>query len=346
VNSALNALKQWPLATEATLRPITSGLINQTFVVEGPENPIGIFQRLNTAIFSPRVHEDIEAVTTRLEAAGLTTPRLIPTSKGDLWYEDPDGAVWRAMSFHGNRTIERVTDRKDAFSAGKLIAAFHAGLNNLNWEFRSVRPGAHDTRAHMEKLARVIPTHREHRLWAEVKHLGETILDGWSTWQGHTDLPTRIIHGDLKISNIRYQDNQALCLIDLDTLAVGTLDVELGDALRSWCNPAAENTTETAFDLDIFQAAMSGYAEGCAGQPPQPVEWDSIVGGTERICWELAARFAADALEECYFGFDDRFGGRGEHNLLRAQGQATLAQSVRGQREEAETLMTTIRPSA
>ncbi|MCA9494553.1 MAG: hypothetical protein KC621_31715, partial [Myxococcales bacterium] len=64
-------------------------------------------------------------------------------------------------------------------------------------------------------------------------------------------------------------------------------------------------------------------------------EWASIVPGVERICTELAARFARDALEERYFGWNPRFGGRGEHNLLRARGQAALARSVRAQTDAA-----------
>ena len=44
-------------------------------------------------------------------------------------------------------------------------------------------------------------------------------------------------------------------------------------------------------------------------------------------------------LEESYFGFDPAFGGRGEHNLLRARGQAALAASVRAQRGEAEAVL-------
>ncbi|MBL8945157.1 MAG: hypothetical protein JNK45_18470, partial [Myxococcales bacterium] len=44
---------------------------------------------------------------------------------------------------------------------------------------------------------------------------------------------------------------------------------------------------------------------------------------------ELAARFAADALRERYFGWDaSRFPARGEHNLVRAKGQWSLHAQV------------------
>ena len=51
----------------------------------------------------------------------------------------------------------------------------------------------------------------------------------------------------------------------------------------------------------------------------------ALVLGVEWVSLELAARFAADALLESYFGWDARrFPGRGEHNLVRAQGQLSL----------------------
>ena len=65
---------------------LASGLINQTWRVEvGGERYI--LQSLNTTIFDPVLHEDIEAVTRHLERGGVPTPTLVRTSKGSLWHE-------------------------------------------------------------------------------------------------------------------------------------------------------------------------------------------------------------------------------------------------------------------
>ena len=57
--------------------------------------------------------------------------------------------------------------------------------------------------------------------------------------------------------------------------------------------------------------------------------------GVEWISLELAARFAADALFESYFGWDPaRFPGRGEHNLVRARGQWSMHQALVATRAE------------
>jgi Ser/Thr protein kinase RdoA (MazF antagonist) len=153
------------------------------------------------------------------------------------------------------------------------------------------------------------------------------LITRWSGWVGPRDLPTRVIHGDLKISNIRFAGDRAVALIDLDTWQKGTLDVELGDAMRSWCNRSGEDDEEATIDVDVFAAAMQGYAEGAPRFATDP-EWSGLAPGLERIALELAMRFARDALEESYFGFDASI-GRGEHNLLRAKGQLALARRAR-----------------
>jgi aminoglycoside phosphotransferase (APT) family kinase protein len=247
------------------------------------------------------------------------------------------------MTYEGNRTVHRLSRPLDAWQAGGLVARFHAAVHGVAWEFRSVRPAVHDTQAHMNRLEQAIARHRTHRLFDDVAPLAEEIRKQWETWHGTDDLPRRIIHGDLKVSNVRFVDDSAHCLIDLDTMGWGTFDMEMGDAMRSWCNPTSEDSMESRFDIAMFESAMSGYADACrklhTDQTPTRAEWESVVAGVERVTLELASRFARDALEEAYFGFNPRYGGRGEHNLLRARGQFHLAQRVREQAAEAERIL-------
>ncbi len=337
----VDAAAAWDFGPAVRVGPLGNGLINQTYGVWKGDVLHAILQRLNTDIFSPVVHEDIAAVTLHLADKGMATTRLIPTRTGALWHNDASGA-WRALTPIGNRTLDKLTEPRDAQTAGALVAQFHRNTADLVWDFRSVRAGAHDTEAHMAGLSQAVDGLRDHRLWWETASLWETITAGWVSWTGDMDLPKRVIHGDLKISNLRFQDDQAIALIDLDTLAMGTLDIELGDAMRSWCNPAAEDTASASFELDLFESAMRGYASE-ADPSITDREWMAIVPGIERICWELSARFARDALEERYFGWNPDFGGRGEHNLLRAKGQTSLAKSVRKALPKAQLLMKSLR---
>lgn len=344
---AERALLAWSWPEKPRLHSSTDGLINQTFVVSTQGGPIAVLQRLNTGIFLPEVHEDIEAVTSHLASAGIRTPRLIRTTTEALWHVAQDGSVWRCMTHEGARTIHKVTDRRHAFEAGGLVARFHAAVRDMDWTFRSVRAGAHDTPRHMHLLEESLARHRGHRLLDDVTVLAEEVLERWHGWDGSSSLPRRVIHGDLKISNVRFLGDQAHCLIDLDTMARDTLDVELGDAMRSWCNPASEDAVETEFDLGTFESAMLGYASGVdETRGLSAEEWAGIVSGIERVSLELAARFARDALEESYFGWNERFGTRGDHNLLRARGQLALARSLHDKRDAARRIVETARRSA
>jgi hypothetical protein len=88
-----------------------------------------------------------------------------------------------------------------------------------------------------------------------------------------------------------------------------------------------------------MRASLEGYREGSpAGQDAETRH--ALVLGVEWVSLELAARFAADALLESYFGWDARrFPGRGEHNLLRARGQWSLHEAFVATRAEREAML-------
>jgi len=153
-------------------------------------------------------------------------------------------------------------------------------------------------------------------------------------------LPLRIVHGDLKITNVLFDEagTRAIALLDLDTLAHGTLATELGDALRSWCNPAGESAERVAVDEAVFAAAIEGYAAGDPGL--SRVEVEALVPGLETIALELASRFCLDAIEDRYFGWDPtRFPSRVAHDERRAEAQLALAESVARARPRLEALV-------
>ena len=336
----LDPLAAWDWPAEPTAALLDSGLINDTWAVLIDDEPVAVLQQLNLHVFQPRLHHDIFAVTQRLRAKGRPTTELLRTIEGNLWHEDVEGNVWRCLTWVGDRTEEYLDDPEDARRAGHLVARFHAAMFGWDYDFRFTRPGAHDTVAHMASLQQVLVTHRNARLRSKVGRVADGIIDQWRLWSGPRDLPLRIIHGDLKISNVRFLGEQAHCLIDLDTMQWGTLDAELGDMLRSWCNTAGEDSEEVEFDMEVFEAAMRGYCEGAVGLPLTRQEWNSVVPGIERITLELAARFARDALEEQYFAWDaGAFKTAGDHNLARAKAMASLALSVHHHADEAEDLL-------
>jgi Ser/Thr protein kinase RdoA (MazF antagonist) len=324
----------WPDLLALGRDDSAGGLINRTWMLGAP--PAWVLQRVNP-IFRPEVHQDIEAVTAHLAGKGMATPRLRRTVVGALCHVAEDGAAWRVMDFVPGRSPARVDGPALAAEAGALVARFHRATDDLRHEYRMVRPGAHDTAAHMAALARAMELPVD-GLAADAGRLGGEILSAWSSRSPTPELPPRHAHGDLKISNLRFDAaGRGLCLLDLDTLAWLPLDVELGDAWRSWCNPVGEDSADTFFDVDIFAGAVAGYR---AERDLAGAEIEGLVGAAERIALELASRFCRDVFEDRYFGWDfRRYPSRAAHNLFRATGQLRLAQSARRQERRIRSVL-------
>ncbi len=312
------------------MAPAEDGLINQTWLV-GPEGgaPRWVLQRVNP-IFRPEVHDDIDVVTRHLRRCGVPEPLLVPTNEGRLYAHDPEGAVWRVLEYVPGVTVHKVEVPARAVAAAELVARFHAAMAGLDYRYRHVRAGAHDTVFHMALLgSQEVAAGAEHV--NEAATLARRILDDWQVWPGNLDEPDAHAHGDLKISNLRFSPSgEGLCLLDLDTLSRLPRSVEMGDALRSWGNPAGEEAPEVHFSMPIFEATLVGYRRVL---PVSDAEAEGWLLGAERIALELSARFCRDVWENRYFGWNAaRYASRSAHNLLRARGQHHLALSIRRQR--------------
>jgi Ser/Thr protein kinase RdoA (MazF antagonist) len=313
------------------LEPISGGLINTTYRVGDHE---AVLQRLHP-VFRGEVNLDIDAVTSHVAARGMTTPRLIRTRDGRAWVDDADGRAWRALTFVAGETVHAVPSLGHAESAGALVGRFHRAVADLTHDYAFARVGVHDTPAHLAKLRDRATRLAGDAAHAEALDLAGDVLAAASALPELPPTPRRHCHGDLKISNLLFDGSRATCLLDLDTLGVSTIAFELGDAMRSWCNPRGEDAAAVGFDLTIFAAAVRGAVAG-AGELLSRDERASIVLGLETVCVELAARFAVDAFDDAYFGWDpSRFASRRAHNQVRARGQLTLGLAVRAARREA-----------
>ncbi len=327
--SARRAAGHWACARGAALSPLGGGLINQTWLVDGPDGRF-VLQRVNP-VFAPRIHHDIAAVTAHLEAAGLVTPTLRPADDGALWVDLDDGGVWRLLNHVDGVSVSRTDDPALVAEAAGLLGRFHRALADLEHRFLFVRPGVHDTDGHVAGLRQVADAGRGAPEHAAAVALADEIRAAAATLPPLPDgLPARVLHGDPKLDNVRFtRDGRALCLVDLDTLRRGPLAHDLGDAWRSWSNRAGEDEERADLDVGLVAAAARGYAREAADLLG-PAEVDSLLVGLQRIALELSARFCRDAIEGRYFGWDpERFPTRAAHNLARARGQLDLWRQVR-----------------
>jgi Ser/Thr protein kinase RdoA (MazF antagonist) len=314
-------------------------LINATFILTVGSNSGStrfVLQRLHP-VFGPSVNRDIDAVTQHLSAKGLVTPRLVRTLGGDLWHVDEEtgpGSVWRVLSYVPGETVHQSRDPQRLSSGARLLGAFHAALDDFHQPFVHKRP-LHDTAKHLGALKAALGSSAA-KHDAEAQALGARVLrHAEGIVEAYPDQPKRVVHGDPKLSNLLFDlsdPDKALCMIDLDTVGRGALAYELGDALRSWCNPVGEDLGAVTVDVTLVDAVVSGYFQA-APVGIQRSEILSAIDGLETVSCELSSRFAADAILDCYFGWDSaRFSSRRAHNLVRAEGQLALSRDVRAKR--------------
>ena len=319
----------------AVVAQIAGGLINATYAVRVDGAPVAVLQRLHP-IFDAKVNLDLDAVTAHLAGHGLITPRLV-RARGDRAWVEHDARIWRALSWVDGTSVHRVPDPSWAEAGGALVGAFHRAVADLQHDYAFARAGVHDTAAHLARLAELATDRSD----AEAADLATEILDAATRLPAMPVTPRRHCHGDLKISNLLFSTEpirepvRALSIVDLDTLGLSTMAFELGDAMRSWCNPHGEDAGSVTFDLPIFAAAIRGF-RATADDLLSDEERTSVVTGLETVCIELAARFAVDVFRDEYFGWDAaRFPSRRAHNLVRARGQLALGLAVRTARADA-----------
>jgi Ser/Thr protein kinase RdoA (MazF antagonist) len=328
-------LRAFPIERQSWSR-LGRGLINRTFAVAG--EPGHVLQRVSP-IFAPEIHHNIRAVTQRLRERGVTTPLIVETRAGTPWHTEADGSVWRLLTRVSGETAPTPTPAR-AHSAGRLVGRWHAALDDLEHEFVGMRRGVHDTDRHLRALAEALDERPSHRLHQDATRLAEQIFAAARELPPLPPGLERPCHGDLKLDNVVFVGDEAVALVDLDTVGPMSLAHELGDAFRSWCNPSGEDEDrEIELDLDIFAAAVEGYRADY-GRPFTPPEQLGLLHGIEWIALELSARFLADALLERYFGWDPtRFPTRGAHNLLRARTQLAVHRAAVTSRDRRRDLI-------
>ena len=318
---------------------VPGSLVNRTWMIGEP--PQFALQRV-AAQFDDDVNHRIERVTRRLTAAGVRTPELLRTDDDSLSLTAPSGERWRLLSWIAGTIHHQIPTPVHATSAAQLVAQFHDALF-LSPEGRALpATGFHDTNARLAAMTEALGRAGDHRHGPAIQRLADELFEFWEQWRSLAtpSAPDRPGHGDLKISNIVFDSNgpQALALIDLDTLGRYSLEAELGDALRSWCNPAGEDTAQPKLDVSLFEAAIAGYLG--TSTTVRDGERGMLVHGLGRIALELAARFLTDAVDESYFAWNPAVApSHAEHNLLRAAGQLELARQVAAERHVLEAIV-------
>jgi len=337
-----------------TLQAIGAGNVNDTYRVilrTTFSEEQYILQRINQAVFKDpaAVMANMKAVTDyahrKIEAEAdhadriWQLPRVIPAKDGKDYVVDAKGGYWRALSMIASTTnYEKVQVPEHAAEAGRVLGHFQRIISDYPTdELADTLPGFHiapvylegynailENEGAQEKLRAVREAKRLHRFIEERRDFVGVLESA----KARGELHLRPIHGDPKITNVMIDNftGKGTAIVDLDTVKPGLIHDDFGDAVRSGCNPAGEETSDLSkvfLDLDLFAALVRGYlteAKNFLTEADKQYLYDSI----RLISFELGLRFFADYLAgDVYFKVTYE-----AQNLNRARVQFALCESI------------------
>ena len=127
-------------------------------------------------------------------------------------------------------------------------------FHDLNFRYQQFSEAIQHGNAH-----RIEQSQEEIKLLLSLKNY----VDTYNNYIHHKDVKKRVTHHDTKISNVLFdQDENPLCIIDLDTVMPGSALSDFGDAMRTIGNYAPEdepNLNNIKFNEDLFKAFSQGY---------------------------------------------------------------------------------------
>lgn len=318
-----------------------NGHINSTYTVTVTGGRRYVLQILNTSVFKDPVGvmENIAAVTDHirrgLEAAGEDaergTMRVILTTDGQKGYTDPEGRFWRAYDFVEGTVCRLTLDSPETFArVGEAFGDFQRRLADFDASrLAESIPNFHNTKKRYADFLAAVERNASGRADAaqeEIRFITERadkcalIVDALADGT----LPLRVTHNDTKLSNILLDEvtEEAVCVIDLDTVMPGSSLYDFGDSIRAGAASAAEDEPDldkVHFLPEMFKAYARGFVKGTGGNLT-PRELAMLPDGGYVITLETGMRFLTDYLDgDVYFHTDYP-----DHNLVRARTQLKL----------------------
>ncbi|RZL03672.1 MAG: desulfatase, partial [Pedobacter sp.] len=147
------------------------------------------------------------------------------------------------------------------------------------------------------------------------------------------DLPKRVIHNDTKFNNVLLNSNdEAQCVIDLETVMDGYVAYDFGDAVRTIINTSTEDEADLekiTLNMPLFTAFVKGYLKE-ASKFLTDREVDSLMKGALLLPYMQAVRFLTDHINGDTY-FKTKFKG---HNLQRARAQFQLLKMLDANADE------------
>ncbi|WP_289055929.1 phosphotransferase enzyme family protein [Carboxylicivirga marina] len=334
------------------------GLINTTYKVKTIQDnqPNYLLQIINHHIFKnvaeltrniQRVTDHIRTKLEQVEDADVKRQVLTPVDTKDNlgYYKDEEGNYWRMFLFIENaRSYNQLSNAKQAYVGGKAFGQFQSRLADLPGEpLYPVLPDFHNTEMRIlnfVKRVKLDPVGRCKEVQEEVDYLMQRSEEYKKVVKMGRDglLPERIVHQDTKFNNVLLDENDdILCVIDLDTVMPGYVCYDIGDAIRNGANTGLEddrNLDNVSMNIDLFEGFIKGFLSETKDMLTDE-EINSLAFGAKLLTYEQAVRFLDDYIDgDNYYKTNVP-----DHNLVRTRAQIKLLKSMEEQFEQMEAIV-------
>ncbi len=351
--SVKEILNQFNINVDAA--PYGEGHINTTYIAElAPDKYI--LQKINTNIFTDPdgLMKNIAAVTEFLRKTIIAnggdpkreTLNLIMTKDGAPYYRTKDGSCFRLYTYVENTvTYQNVEKKEQFYNAAKAFGKFQRQLAEFPAEtLTETIKDFHNTRVRFEAFKQAVAEDKKGRKADVMKEIEfvlarendcGVIVDAMSSGE----IPVRVTHNDTKLNNVLFDadTDEAICVIDLDTVMPGSMLYDYGDSIRFGASSGAEDEIDLNkiyCDMELFRAYTKGYIEAM-GSSITKNEIELLPFSAKLMTYECGMRFLADYLNgDTYFKIH-----RPNHNLDRARTQFKLVADMENKMDEMKKIV-------
>lgn len=264
-----------------SFKQISQGYINDTYLVSLNGFPTYLLQRINRNVFKDiqGLHKNITQVLSKLIAIDYQKIELFSTIKEAPFLLENENC-WRILNFVNDSSAHNYTNNaKIASEAGRVIGTFHQLLSNevssdyvetvrdlnyLPFRIQEFKEALKNTSQDLKEKA-----------FSQIE-FGLANLNIFDDFYD-ADLPLRICHNDTKLNNLLFdQDDDGLCLIDLDTIMPGYFHYDFGDAVRTVVSESNEDEKKLErikFNISLFENFINGLQKSKINLSPKEISY-------------------------------------------------------------------------
>lgn len=344
-----NIIEAFPFNGELTsIESTDTGLINSTYMLtfsDGNQDFQYVLQKINTNVFKKpdELMSNIMNVTgflrNKINLSGGNAARetltFLYTKDNSPYYLDENGGCWRSYIYISKcYTCDKIDSDVKAFRSGKAFGKFQRMLSDYPAAnlFETI-PHFHDTPSRYSDLKNAVDENlsgRLQKIQAELSFALDREKDAPKLVDlaAEGKIPMRVTHNDTKINNVLFDSitNEAICVIDLDTIMPGLSLYDFGDSIRSGAVTSDENEQDLnkyGLDINLFKSYTEGFLSE-AGHALNEEEIANLAFSAKLMTLECGVRFLTDYLNgDTYFKTEYP-----EHNLVRCRTQFKLVEDI------------------